>query len=133
MKKKVVFIIISVLVILILGTFITAFGAFSPIWLDSYEEVYNMKFGFPFAFAEQTTDIVFNNDFFPRYFAPQYFHESFETTFLPDMFVYSLLINIVIAAVIYVVFYFIHRAYRKKHPKKPNKRKKTEYVPVFDQ
>ena len=34
------------------------------------------------------------------------------------------------AAAICVCIYFIHRAYRKKHPKKT--RKKDEYKPVFD-
>ena len=134
MKKKVIFIILSVFAVILIGGAITAVGAFSPIWLDTYEDVYDMKFGLPFAFAEQTTDLVFNNDYFPRYFAPQYFHEAFETVFLPDMFIFSLLVNIVIATVIYIGIYFIHRSYRKKHPKKTNnKRKKTEYVPVFDQ
>ena len=132
MKKKAVFAIVSALVIIILGAGITALGAFCPIWLENYDDVYDMKFGMPLAFAEQTTDIVFNADYFPRYFLPQYFHESFDTVFLTDMFVFSLLINIAIAAIIYFGIYFIHRAYRKKHPKKQNKRKKSEYVPVFD-
>lgn len=133
MKKKIIFIIVSVLAVILIGGAITALGAFCPIWLDSYEDVYNMHFGLPFAFAEQTSDIILNSDYFPRYFAPQYFHESFDTTFLPDMFILSLLVNILIAAIIYFGVYFIHRAYRKKHPQKPNnKRKKTEYVPVFD-
>ncbi len=134
MKRKVVFIIISVLAVILIGGAITALGAFCPIWLESYEDVYNMHFGLPFAFTEQTTDLILNNDYFPRFFAPQYFHESFDTMFLPDMFIFSLLINILIAAIIYICCCFIHRAYRKKHPKKTNnKRKKTEYVPVFDQ
>ena len=133
MKKKVVFAIVSALVIIIIGACLTALSAFCPTWLESYEDVYDMHFGMPFAFAEQTTDIIFNADYFPRYFMPQYSHEAFDTTFLPDMFVLSLIINIAIVAIIYFGIYFIHRAYRKKHPKKTNnKRKKTEYVPVFD-
>ncbi len=133
MKKKVVFVIISVVIILLIGSVITAMGAFCPIWLETYESIYDMKFGFPFAFAEQTTDIVFNSDYFPRYFPPQYFHESFETLFLPDMFVLSLLVNMVIATGIYLLCYVLHKMYRKKHPPKPRrKKKKTEYIPVFD-
>lgn len=129
--KKPVFIIISAVVIIGIGCFITAAGAFCPIWLKTFSDVYDMHFGLPFAFAEQTTDIVFNADYFPRYFAPQYFNEGFTTTFLPEMFVFSLLVNIAIAAVIYVLIWLIYRSYRKKHPKKPRK-KDQEYIPVFD-
>ncbi len=128
--KKPVFIIISIIVILVLGCLITAAGAFCPIYLESYQDVFNMHFGLPFAFFEQTTEIVFNGGYFPRYFAPQYFHEKFDTVLLPDMLALSLAVNIVIAAVIYVLIWYLHRIYRKKHPKKP--RKKDEYIPVFD-
>ena len=129
MKKSSVIIIIVVLSVVI-GCVFTALGAFLPIWLETYESVYDMRFGLPFAFAEQTTDMVFNADYFPRYFPPQYFHDSFETVFIPEMFVLSLTVNILAAAGICVLIYFIHRSYRKKHPKP--QREKDEYKPVFD-
>ena len=123
--------IISIIVIsVVLGLAITAFGAICPVWIETYKDVYGMRFGFPFSFAEQTTDIVFNADFFPRYISPQYFHEEFETEFLVAPFVFSLIVNIVIAAAICLCVYFIHSSYRKKHPKKT--RKKDVYIPVFD-
>jgi hypothetical protein len=128
MKAKTI--IVIVILSVVLGTAFTAIGAFCPVWLETYKDVYTMRFGIPFAFAEQTTDMVFNSDFFPRYLPPQYFHESFVTTFYPVPFVFSLIVNTVIAAAICLIIYFIHRSYRKKHPKKP--RKKDEYIPVFD-
>ncbi len=128
MKKTAI--ILTVVFSLILGFAITAVSAICPVWLESYKDVYGMRFGFPFPFTEQTTDMVFNADFFPRYLAPQYFHEAFETEFFVLPFVFSLIVNILIAAAICIGIYFIHRSYRKKHPKKTHK--KDEYIPVFD-
>ena len=129
MKKSAVIVVI-IASSLLLGAAITALSAFCPVWLESYTDIYGMRFGFPFTFTEQTTDIVFNANYFPRYLPPQYFHEAFETEFFPMPFVFSLLVNTLIGAAICVCVYFIYRAYRKKHPKKP--RKKDEYIPVFD-
>ena len=128
MKKSSVILII--VASLLLGAAITALGAFCPVWLESYTAVYGMRFGFPFTFTEQTTDLVLSANYFPLYLPPQYFNEYFETEFFPIPFVFSLIVNIAIAAAICVCIYFIHRAYRKKHPKKT--RKKDEYKPVFD-
>jgi len=131
MKKKVFFIVVSFLIILILSCAVTAAGAFCPTWLESYEDVYDMNFGFPLKFAEQTTTLVFNSVYFPRYFMPQYFNENFETTLDTGLLIISAVLNVVIVTAIYIVICILYKSYRKKHPKKP-KKQKDEYRNVFD-
>lgn len=132
--KRAVKVIFTVFAILIAGALITAISAFMPVYLNSTNEFYVVHYGSPFRFIEQVTELIPSPDYFPMYFTPKYSNELFETTVDIPLAGFSLLINTAIVAAIYAVFFFIHRAYRKKHPRKLRLQKeKPIYKPVFSE
>ena len=135
-EKKGVFIfkiILCVFLALIFGFGVTIASAFMPVYLQYAEEFYVVDYGSPIPFVQQTTNIVPNPSYFPMYFTPKYQNESFETEFMVEPFIGSVVINVLVFAVIIFGIWGLHRLYRKKHPKKTKVNKKDLYRPVFSE
>ncbi len=133
-EKKGIFIfkiILCVFLSFACGVGATVASAFMPVFLQTAEDFYFIEYGFPVPFVQQTTTVVPNPSFFPMYFTPKYQHESFETETVLESFIISAVINVLIFAVIIFCIWFIHRLYRKNHPKKIRINKKDLYRPVF--
>lgn len=126
-------VVLCVFLALILGLGITALSAFMPAYLESASEFYVIDYGSPIAFVQQTTNVVPNPSYFPLYFTPKYWHESFEFEIMTGNLVLSAVINVLIFAVIVFGIWLLHHLYRKKHPKKVKISKKDLYRPVFSE
>ena len=126
-------IILCIFLSLVFGFGITVASAFMPAYLQSASEFYVIDYGSPIAFVRQTTNVVPNPSYFPLYFTPKYWHDSFEFEIMTESFILSSVINVVIFAVIIFGIWLLCHLYRKKHPKKIKVSKKDLYKPVFSE
>ena len=126
-------IVLCIFLSLVLGCGSTVLSAFMPVFLKTASDFYVIDYGSPIAFIRQTTNVVPNPSYFPLYFTPKYWHESFETELLMENFIWSALINVLIFAVVVFGIWFLCHLYRKKHPKKVKVSKKDLYKPVFSE
>lgn len=126
-RNIVLFVIISVL----LGSAVTGLSLLCPKYFESFHDTTDFWLGWPVPFLHAESDVIFGADYFPRYVAPQYWTESWQSAFSHSMNTGLCIVCVIANTLISAIIIFIIMYLSAKQKAKRKKKDEPVYTPVF--